>query len=150
MSRVGSILRVANALFVGATLFVCLAGAAVAMSAAPRGGQERLSGIAISDPGNDARIPRRDLDCAIQATNNPSETCRATIAGKALRVEVTYYTPTAPDRPPRWGFRECTAFYGTRTAPCRTGNFTVSGPPYALLSGAELGLDDRALRAIRR
>lgn len=80
MSRVGSILRIANALFVGATLFVCLAGAAVAVSAAPRGGQERLSGIAVGDPGNDARIPGRDLDW-----RSRRRTTRARLAARPSR-----------------------------------------------------------------
>lgn len=143
--NVARLLRLGSMLFVGAILATCLLGGAAVIYASPGGDLYRLAGIALGSGGDYTRVPRRSLDCARQVPNVPRESCHLTVDGAALTIEVEYYPPRT-----QWGFRECRASYGEKAISCRAGNFTVPGPPYAMIPGTTLDLPEGAVQALRR
>lgn len=148
--NVARLLRVGSMLFVGAVLAACLLGGAAAIYAPPGGDLYRLAGIATGAGNGTARVPRRSLDCARQIPNVLRESCRLTVDGAALTVEVEYYPLGARNTPSQWGFRECRVAYRERTDSCRAASFVIVGPPYAVFSGSELGLPEGTARALRQ
>lgn len=129
-------------LLVGLTLLIFAGPAAIIASAPPHGSPSRLAGLAISAPGaaDPTRIPRSALECS---PGPASDSCRATIAGATLQIDVAY--PASFN----WQFQRCTATYAGRTAPCWATNSTASGPLYAVISGPALGVPSAALPALR-
>ncbi len=136
-------LRVMSTLYLIAALLACLAGTALAIYTAPPREHGHIAGISIEvEQRDDTRIPRRALDCTGQASAEPSESCRAIIDGRELRVDVVHRGPES------FGFRDCLVTYGASTAPCRT--IWGLGPIYAGVPAGALDIRDQALQATRR
>ncbi len=131
-----------SALFLGGILLVDLAGALAVADLSTAGPSRRLGGITIETQGEPVRIVRRHLDCTAAPPPITSESCRLTIAGDVLRVEVTHH----PDR--HGSFSDCRVSHRGATFGCWATTYTVTGPPHAVVAG--LSLPDGVMQSLRR
>ena len=138
--------RIMSTVFLVAPLLACLAGTVLAIYTAPPREHGHIAGITIGVEQHDyTHIPRRALDCARQAAPEPGESCRASVDGRELRVDVVHRGPES------FGFRDCLATYGASTAPCRPDQIICCGGPiYAAVPAGALDIRDQAVQATRR
>lgn len=127
-------------------------GAGVMIWYAPVSSKGSIAGVAIGTGDGDpyrryVRVARRNLGC--HSTGAYTETCRTTIDGRELRLEIDHDLPR--DVPNQFQFARCTATYGDRSYPCRHANFTVSGgfAIHAVFHASDVGIAPDALAALR-